>query len=63
MHPLHRAALDADEAFQAALVKAYGTRAADARYWSVHTDADVRYAKVRKQAADEAWHKTIQGEK
>jgi hypothetical protein len=52
----YKVAMEADAAFQAALVKAYGKRCAgDARYQSAHPGHPaVEAAKVAKVAADEA---------
>lgn len=56
-HALYQAALDADDAFQAALVGAYGLGGAcEARYRVKHSDAGVQAAKARKVAADLEWH-------
>ena len=57
-HDLFRAALAADETFQAELVRVYGQlKAPDARYRFQHDDAALTAAKARKGEADEAWHK------
>lgn len=53
---LYRAALAADAALTAELVRAYGEkRAAEARYRFSHKDPGVTAAVVRKLAADEIW--------
>lgn len=55
--PLFLAALDADAAFQAALVRVYGSPqgAADNRYKSTHPDSGLMLAKMNKTSADAAW--------
>ena len=63
-HPLYQAALDADEAFERALVEAYGKRGvSEARYWRIHLHAGVKEAKVAKVRADLAWHEAQQEER
>ena len=56
IHPLHKAALDADDAFHAAVVAQFGAKAAgDARYHTLSHNEATRAAWAAKIAADEAW--------
>ena len=49
------AAVAADDAFAAELVRVYGARMSrSARYFYQHADAGINAAKVRKLAADDA---------
>lgn len=55
-HALYYAALDADAAYQAALVAEYGKDAGDKRYlWPWQQPAHIRQLAEAKQAADKAW--------
>lgn len=60
-HPAYLAALAADGAFQAELVRVYGlSKAQDARYrTAAFTDAGVRQAYKAKLVADGAWLKVM----
>ena len=62
----YRAAMAADEAYQAALVAVYGKDAGDARYWLHHKHAPIIAAKRAKLAADESLHaaaRALRGER
>lgn len=52
---LYNAAMQADEAFQKALVKEYGKRAGDMRYRSSQHPPHIKHLAQIKQAADERW--------
>jgi hypothetical protein len=54
-HPLYTAAIDADNAFQRALVKEYGERACDMRYRTKEQTPAIRELGKLKVAADETW--------
>ena len=53
--PLYQAALDADDHFQRALVKEYGSRACDMRYLTNEQAPAIKDLGKAKVAADTAW--------
>ena len=54
-HPLYTAALAADDRFQRALVKEYGSRACDMRYLTKEQTPAIQELGKAKVAADTAW--------
>jgi hypothetical protein len=54
-HALYQAALDADDHFQRALVKEYGSRACDMRYFPRGQTPAIKELGKAKVAADTAW--------
>lgn len=60
-HPLHQAALDADDAYRQALEQAYGNRAAEMRYRPDLHSAELLDRGAAKAAADTRWLDYLRG--
>lgn len=58
-HTIYYRALDADRAFQNALVAKYGNRAGDMRYRTGSLPADIRALALAFHAAADAWRATF----
>lgn len=62
IHAAYSAACAADEAYQAELVRVYGSRAGDMRYQSSkHDDPALIAAREAKLKADDVWRAAHQG--
>ena len=57
---LYQKALDADEAYQKALVKEYGKRAGDMRYQPIKQPAHVRELGKKFEEASDKWHEAME---